>query len=71
VGPAVGRHINPAVTFAFTARGVFPAKWVMPYWVVQFAGAIGAALFLQLMFADVAAAGNYPIATPAASGSRW
>ena len=35
---------------------------------VQFAGAIGAALFLQLMFGDVAAGGNYPIATP---GGEW
>jgi hypothetical protein len=58
------RLINPAVTFGFTARGVFPPKWVVPYWVVQFAGAICAALFLQLMFGDVAAGGNYPISTP-------
>src|SRR6185437_10817157 len=50
-GPLSGLHINPAVTLAFTARGVFPAKWVVPYWVVQFGGAICAALFLQLMFA--------------------
>ena len=43
-GPLSGLHINPAVTFGFTARGVFPRKWVVPYWVVQFAGAICAAL---------------------------
>ena len=49
-GPLSGLHINPAVTFAFTARGVFPTRWVVPYWVVRFAGAICAALFLQLMF---------------------
>ena len=67
-GPLSGLHINPAVTFGFTARGVFPRKWVVPYWVVQFAGAICAALFLQLMFGDVAAGGNYPIATP---GGEW
>jgi aquaporin Z len=67
-GPLSGLHINPAVTFGFTARGVFPPKWVVPYWVVQFAGAIGAALFLQLMFGDVAAGGNYPITTP---GGEW
>jgi aquaporin Z len=36
--------------------------------VVQFAGAICAALFLQLMFADVAAGSNYPISTP---GGEW
>jgi aquaporin Z len=67
-GPLSGLHINPAVTFAFTARGVFPPAWVVPYWVVQFAGAIGAALFLQLMFGDVSAGGNYPIASP---GGDW
>ena len=68
VGPAVGTDINPAVTFGFSARGVFPARWVVPYWVVQFAGTIGAALFLQLMFGDVSAGGNHPITTP---GGEW
>ena len=67
-GPLSGLHINPAVTFAFTGRGVFPVKWVLPYWVAQFAGAICAALFLQLMFGDVSAGGNYPITTP---GGDW
>ena len=67
-GPLSGLHINPAVTVAFTARGVFPAAWVVPYWVVQFAGAICAALFLQVIFGDVAAGGNYPIAKP---GGDW
>lgn len=67
-GPLSGLHINPAVTAAFTARGVFPRAWVLPYWVVQFAGAICAALFLQVMFGHVAAGGNYPIAKP---GGDW
>jgi aquaporin Z len=67
-GPLSGLHINPAVTFAFTARGVFPRAWVLPYWVVQLGGAICAALFLQLMFGDVAAGGNYPISKP---GGDW
>src|SRR5215831_16366021 len=67
-GPLSGLHINPAVTFAFTLRGVFPTKWVVPYWVVQFGGAICAGLFLQWMFADVAAGGNYPISSP---GGQW
>jgi aquaporin Z len=67
-GPLSGLHINPAVTLAFTARRVFPTAWVVPYWVAQFAGAIGAALFLQAMFTHVAAGGNYPIATP---GGDW
>jgi aquaporin Z len=67
-GPLSGLHINPAVTFAFTARRVFPVRWVLPYWVAQFAGAIGAAVFLQAMFGDVSAGGNYPIAKP---GGDW
>ena len=67
-GPLSGLHINPAVTFAFTARGVFPTKWVVPYWVVQLGGAICAALFLQWMFGDVAAGGNYPISS---QGGEW
>jgi aquaporin Z len=67
-GPLSGLHINPAVTFAFAGRGVFPTKWVVPYWVVQFAGTICAALFLQVMFGDVSTGGNYPINTP---GGEW
>jgi aquaporin Z len=67
-GPLSGLHINPAVTFAFTGRGVFPMKWVVPYWVVQFGGAICAGLFLQWMFGDVATGGNYPISSP---GGEW
>ncbi len=67
-GPLSGLHINPAVTAAFAGRGVFPAGWVLPYWIVQFAGAICAALFLQGMFGHVSAGGNYPIARP---GGDW
>jgi MIP family channel proteins len=67
-GPLSGLHINPAVTFAFTARRVFPPRWVLPYWAAQFAGAIGAALFLQVVFGNVSAGGNYPIDKP---GGDW
>ncbi len=67
-GPLSGLHINPAVTFAFSLRGVFPRGWVIPYWVAQMAGAVGAALFLQAMFTHVSAGGNYPIAKP---GGDW
>ena len=67
-GPLSGLHINPAVTFAFAGRRVFPAAWVLPYWVAQFAGATCAALFLQAMFGGVSAGSNYPIARP---GGEW
>ena len=67
-GPLSGLHINPAVTFAFASRMVFPRSWIIPYWVAQFAGAIGAALLLQAMFGDVSAGGNYPISK---HGGDW
>ncbi len=67
-GPLSGLHINPAVTFGFASRRVFPWGWVLPYLAAQFAGAIAAALFLQVMFGDVSAGGNYPIAKP---GGDW
>jgi aquaporin Z len=41
---------------------------VVPYLIVQFAGAICAALFLQAMYSHVDAGGNYPIAKP---GGDW
>lgn len=68
LGPLSGLHINPAVTFAFAGRRVFKTAWVVPYLVAQLAGAVCAALFLQAMFGDVAAGGNYPIAKP---GGDW
>ncbi len=67
-GPLSGLHINPAVTLAFASRRVFPWAWVVPYWVVQLAGAVAAAVFLQAMFGHVSAGGTYPIARP---GGDW
>src|SRR6266568_6062880 len=43
-GPLSGPHINPAVTLAFASRRVFPCAWVVPYWLVQLAGAVAAAV---------------------------
>jgi aquaporin Z len=68
LGPLSGLHINPAVTFAFAGRRVFKVAWVGPYLVAQLAGAIGAALVLQVMYGHVSAGGNYPIAKP---GGEW
>ena len=67
-GPLSGLHINPAVTFSFACRQVFPRGWVVPYWAAQLAGAIAAAWFLQVMFGHVSAGGNYPISKP---GGDW
>ncbi len=68
LGPLSGLHINPAVTLAFAGRGVFKMAWVLPYVIVQLAGAVAAALFLQAMFGHVSSGSNYPIAKP---GGDW
>ena len=52
-----GAHINPAVTLAFVLRRCFPFKRALAYWAVQFAGAIGAALVLELFFGPLVARG--------------
>jgi len=64
LGPPVRLHINPAVTLAFLGRRVFPLSWVIPYWAAQFAGAITAALVLQVLFGHVGAGGYLPDCPP-------
>jgi aquaporin Z len=67
-GPLSGLHINPAVTVAFTGRGVFRPSWAPPYVIAQLAGAVFGSFFLQWTFGHVAAGGNYPISKP---GGDW
>jgi aquaporin Z len=68
LGPLSGLHINPAVTIAFTARGVFKTAWALPYIAVQLLGACLAAWFFQAMFVSAKYGSNYPIAT---HGGEW
>ncbi len=49
IGETSGAHMNPAATFAFAMRGVFPWRRVPLYWIAQFTGAVLAALTLQTM----------------------
>ncbi len=50
MGTVSGAHLNPAVTLAFAVRRNFPWGRVMGYILAQFAGGIGAAFFLRVMF---------------------
>ncbi len=67
MGKVSGAHLNPAVSCAFALRGDFPWRRVPAYIVVQFAGAISAALVLQLLVGNSAKlGGSYPGASTSA-----
>jgi aquaporin Z len=48
-GHVSGAHYNPAVTLAIWLRGRLPARELLPYWVAQLLGAIGAALVVYVV----------------------
>jgi glycerol uptake facilitator protein len=51
VGGVTGAHINPAVSLAFAIRKQLPWNKLIPYWVVQVAGAfVGAALVFLVYY---------------------
>src|SRR5436309_751336 len=52
LGDVSGAHLNPAVTLGFFSARRFPLRWVGPYIIAQFAGAILASVFLRLLFPD-------------------
>src|SRR5262245_56409592 len=49
IGHISGCHLNPAVTLGLTVSGRFNAAEVVPYWIAQVLGAIGAAALLYLI----------------------
>src|SRR6476659_3250988 len=49
LGPISGGHFNPAVTVGLWAGGRFPASDLVPYVVVQVAGAIAGAAVLYVI----------------------
>ncbi|MEM1351525.1 MAG: aquaporin Z [Pseudomonadota bacterium] len=49
VGHISGGHFNPAVSLGLMLGGRFEAKDLVPYWIVQVAGAIVAAILLYLI----------------------
>jgi aquaporin Z len=57
MGNVSGAHFNPAVTFAFALRRVFPWNRVLSYWAAQVLGAVGGALFMSLLLGNIEHAG--------------
>ena len=49
-GPISAAHFNPAVTLGFAVAKRFPWKFVLPYWLAQFFGAVVAAGAVALLF---------------------
>lgn len=49
IGHISGCHLNPAVTAGLVAAGRFSAKDLLPYWVAQTLGAIGAIAVLMVI----------------------
>jgi aquaporin Z len=72
MGRISGAHLNPAVSFAFAARGDFPWRRVPGYIVVQLLGATLAAWFLHAVV-DVSASygSNYPASGYSAGAAFW
>lgn len=71
VGHISGGHFNPAVSLGLMIAGKFDSKELIPYWIAQVAGAIGASVVLYLIASglpDFAAGGfasnGYGAASP-------
>lgn len=56
LGEISGAHFNPAVTLGFAVARRFPLRFVLPYWVAQFSGAIAAAAVSLYLFKSSAGA---------------
>lgn len=50
LGHISAAHFNPAVTLGFAVAKRFPWKYVLPYWIAEFAGGIAAAALVALFF---------------------
>lgn len=50
LGHISAAHFNPAVTLGFAVARRFPWRYVVPYWLAQFAGGIAAAGICALLF---------------------
>jgi MIP family channel proteins len=50
LGHISAAHFNPAVTLGFAIAGRFPWRYVLPYWMAEFAGGVTAAALSALLF---------------------
>lgn len=57
-GHVSGGHYNPAVSLAAAIRGAMSKADLIPYWIVQVAGALAAAFVVSLVIAPVEAVGD-------------
>lgn len=57
-------HFNPAVTLGFAISRRFPWRYVVPYWLAQFGGAILASTCHFILFPEKAAAVHFGATTP-------
>ncbi|HVO53361.1 MAG TPA: aquaporin [Solirubrobacterales bacterium] len=71
MGKVSGAHLNPAVSFAFAARGDFPWRRVPGYVVVQLVGATLAALFLHGVIDVSAKFGSNYVASGYSNGQGY
>ena len=57
-GDLSGAHLNPAVSIAFTAAGRFASRDLLPYLLIQIAGALAASTTLHVLFPSNATLGS-------------
>ncbi len=57
-------HFNPAITLGFAISRRFPWRYVLPYWLAQFAGALLAVGIHSLVLPDKAIAAHFGATTP-------
>ncbi|MBW4029295.1 MAG: hypothetical protein HIU57_01285 [Acidobacteria bacterium] len=72
MGKVSGAHLNPVVSFAFALRGDFPWRRVPGYVIVQFVGAVLAAVFLHsVLHVSSFYGANYPALAHSATSAMW
>ncbi|GAC1424948.1 MAG: aquaporin [Ktedonobacteraceae bacterium] len=59
-----GAHFNPAITLGFAVVHRFPWRYVLPYWLAQFAGAILASALYFVLIPNEAAVAHFAATRP-------